>query len=379
MKFVCRGSRLCTAGLVTVLFTCFALVSNVLALACVASPSGLVSWWPGDGNAVDIASGHNGTLGNGTTFTPGIVDGAFSFDGVDDYVSVPDHPSLRGVGEFTFELWANFNNVPRDSDFSNGMFLLEKDAGYILYWRPDLNRLELDIADNCDGLYHLGENVSLPTLQAGDWHHIAVTAVDTGQGQQPDIRFFFDGVQQASQDWSNLEGCGWNTNAAGELRIGSRAQQNVNPQPFNGLLDEVSFYNRALSASEIEDIFNAGSAGKCKIVSVSIDIKPGSYPNSINLGSGGTVPVAIFSSSTFDATTVIPTSVTLAGASVKLKGNGTTMSTTEDINSDGQLDLVIHVSTEALQLSETDTGAILQGQTSDGKTIEGTDTVRIVR
>ncbi len=44
------------------------------------------------------------------------------------------------------------------------------------------------------------------------------------------------------------------------------------------------------------------------------DIKPGSFPNSINVGAGGNVPVAIFSSSTFDATTVDPTTVTLASA-----------------------------------------------------------------
>jgi len=113
-------------------------------------------------------------------------------------------------------------------------------------------------------------------------------------------------------------------------------------------------------------------------LAVTIDIKPGSFPNSINLGSGGTVPVAILSTPTFDAGTVDPVSVTLAGALVKLKGKGTPMASLQDVNNDGLLDLVVHVSTEALVLSETDTAAVLDGLTFDGKAITGTDSVRIV-
>ncbi len=58
---------------------------------------------------------------------------------------------------------------------------------------------------------------------------------------------------------------------------------------------------------------------------MSIDIKPGSDLNSINLGSNGTIPVAIFSTVDFDATTVDPLTVTLADASVKVKGKGTAL------------------------------------------------------
>jgi hypothetical protein len=113
-------------------------------------------------------------------------------------------------------------------------------------------------------------------------------------------------------------------------------------------------------------------------ISVSIDIKPGSFPNSINLGSGGSVPVAIFSTTTFDATTVDPMSAKLASATVRLKGQGTPMASFADVNDDGLLDLVVHVSTEALQLSGTDTEALLEGQTFSGVPVKGTDSVRVV-
>lgn len=114
------------------------------------------------------------------------------------------------------------------------------------------------------------------------------------------------------------------------------------------------------------------------VITVIIDIKPGTFPNSINLGSGGSVPVAIVSTASFDATIVDPLTVTLAGATVALKGKGTPMASFQDVNGDSLLDLVVHVSTKALQLSDGDTVAVLEAQTFGGTRIRGTDLVRIV-
>jgi hypothetical protein len=49
-----------------------------------------------------------------------------------------------------------------------------------------------------------------------------------------------------------------------------------------------------------------------------------------------------------------------------------------DVNGDGRLDLVVHVSTEALKLSETDSLAVLEGYTTQGIPIIGSDSVRVV-
>jgi hypothetical protein len=112
---------------------------------------------------------------------------------------------------------------------------------------------------------------------------------------------------------------------------------------------------------------------------VAIDIRPGTTPNTVNLGSNGIVPVAILSDEGFDATRVDPLSVTLASAHVRLRGNGTPMASVSDVNRDGLDDLVVHVSTAALTLTSSDTTATLEGSTTDGQRIEGTDSVRIVR
>ena len=113
-------------------------------------------------------------------------------------------------------------------------------------------------------------------------------------------------------------------------------------------------------------------------VVVTIDIKPTSEDNSVNLGSSGVVPVAILSEPGFDATTVDPTTVSLAGADVKLKGKGTPMYALIDVNSDGLLDIEVKVSTQALELSDGDTEATLTAQTYDGTVVVGSDTIRIV-
>ncbi len=120
----------------------------------------------------------------------------------------------------------------------------------------------------------------------------------------------------------------------------------------------------------------------CRIIAIDvyIDIKPGSYPNAINLGSRGLIPVAILSDEQFDATTVDPDTVELAGAGVELRGKSNKyMAHEEDVNGDGLVDLVVHVATQNLDPGSFQDGyAILTGQTLDGQAIEGRDEISIV-
>jgi len=54
---------------------------------CLPPPSGIVGWWPGEGNASDVISNRNGTLINGAGFTAGKVGQAFNLDGSNDAVT----------------------------------------------------------------------------------------------------------------------------------------------------------------------------------------------------------------------------------------------------------------------------------------------------
>ena len=104
---------------------------------------------------------------------------------------------------------------------------------------------------------------------------------------------------------------------------------------------------------------------------VEIDIKPGGIPNSINLKSKGKVPVAILTTDDFDASAVNPVTVEFAGAS-PLKWHF------EDVDFDGDFDLVMHFATQELMLAHDSTQATLTGETWDYLLILGIDSVRIV-
>jgi len=116
-------------------------------------------------------------------------------------------------------------------------------------------------------------------------------------------------------------------------------------------------------------------------IDVQIDIKPGSYPNAINLGSSGVIPVAIFSTSSFDATSIKPDTVALSGANVAIRGKGQNyLSRAEDVNGDGLLDLVVQVDVENLSTDLIQDGfGVLTGETLDGYFILGYDEIMIVR
>jgi hypothetical protein len=135
-------------------------------------------------------------------------------------------------------------------------------------------------------------------------------------------------------------------------------------------VDNQSFFQASLDGVQI--------VSTPRVIQVGIDIKPGSSVNPINLGAKGTVPVAILGSGTFDATQVDPATVKLAGAPVRLNGQGQPLGSFQDVNGDGLLDLLVQVESGALQLTSSDTQATLTGTTFSGTPITGTDSVSIV-
>jgi hypothetical protein len=108
---------------------------------------------------------------------------------------------------------------------------------------------------------------------------------------------------------------------------------------------------------------------------VSIDVKPGSDPASINPTSSGTIPVAVLSSSTFDATTVVTSSLTFGHTGTE---HSLVSCSVDDVNGDGLPDLICHFDARNAGFQPGDTFAILNGETSNGTLILGTDSIVVL-
>jgi len=209
-------------------------------------PSGLVALWSGEGNANDSAGENNGTLHGGVTFAKGQVGQAFSFDGSTGFVSVP-HTSLWDFGNnpFTIAFWANFNSSRRQEDF------ITDDNGYGLsqnkwaFWRGmQGNTLTFDVAG--PRLENIGKFPFSPV--PGQWYHIAMTR------EGSDWTFYTNGVMLGTTSVSITV-----PSMNEPLTIGNCGEGTAY---FDGLLDEVSIYNRALSAEEIQAVCREQNNGE---------------------------------------------------------------------------------------------------------------------
>jgi hypothetical protein len=116
-----------------------------------------------------------------------------------------------------------------------------------------------------------------------------------------------------------------------------------------------------------------------------VDIKPGSATNPVNLNANGTLPVVILSDANFDATTITASSITLGDnsgteTSIEVNRNGVIQASTEDVDGDGDLDFVAHFSIPTLvsngDLTSTTTRLYINGSATGG-TVEGSDVVAV--
>jgi concanavalin A-like lectin/glucanase superfamily protein len=349
-----------------VLFLTFALASHAAAQTCVQPPLGLVHWWPGDGDATDIVGGSTGMLEGGASFVTGLVAQAFGFDGLNGSVATP--VILPPVG--TIELWVNPTSLDSPSSTqiltgthgtANGndrLWIVSVGSGGGPGVAP--NTFVVNVGSCCVNDIVLFTN----PLSVGTWTHIALT-FDYTLGV---YRLYVDGVLEASATAPR--------NAPTQaFRLGGATSDFGQNFFFHGAVDEVSVYDRVLAASEIQAIVSAGSAGKCEVTTVAVDIKPGSLPNSINPKSKGKLPVAILTTNAFDATTVDPTTVRFGQTGTEA---APVQSALEDVDGDGDTDMILHFNTQDTGIVCGDTSASLTGETFGGQAIQGTDAIKTV-
>lgn len=234
------------------------------ATSCTPPPSGMVSWWPGDGNADDIIGGNNGALINNPTFTSGNVGQSFNFSGRLDRVTIPNNSSLdfTTADDYTIDLWLR---TWTDDSYLHPA-LVEKwndttSSGYPYAIRINTGAFGPSgtiFVAAFDGTDTRSVN-SNKRVDDGSWHHVAALF----RHSQKRIEVYIDGQFDNGITYTTL----------GQISNGLPVTLGIRPASsperearfdYIGLLDDVGIFNRALSAPEIKSIYNAGSDGICK-------------------------------------------------------------------------------------------------------------------
>jgi prepilin-type N-terminal cleavage/methylation domain-containing protein len=209
--------------------------------------TGLVGYWPmdeGTGTTAYDASGYgnNGTLTNSPTWQSGAnckVGDCLSFNPASSqYINVNNSNSLN-VSTITMTAWVYLTSYSCPADRG---IIVNKENQY--EWGIRCNSGNLDAAISPNWAWY-GTTQLVPL---NGWHFVAVTWDGNAQN------YYIDG--QLSQSYS-LTNKGSITSGSGCLRIGARNGCGTATSFFNGQIDDVRIYNRALSAQEIQDLYNA--------------------------------------------------------------------------------------------------------------------------
>ena len=211
--------------------------------------------WHFDDNAQDSSPNANHGTVYGATYVDGKFGKALSFDGVDDYVNIPDNPSLDITDDITLEAWIWIRSFSTSEGLH--MYVVGKDTtsqrsygiGVDLVWKYPQKPFFIVF----DGTtYKVAWGTT--TLATETWYHImGVFYASTG-----DLKLYLNGVLEPTEP-STMDSI---YSGTADLRIGAR-QYPGHKSFFNGIIDEVRISNIARSPLDVDpDTLNLKSKGK---------------------------------------------------------------------------------------------------------------------
>ncbi|MEK7184212.1 MAG: LamG domain-containing protein, partial [Patescibacteria group bacterium] len=186
-------------------------------------------------------NGNTGTLSGASYGASGRFNTALDFDGVDDFVSVPDSQTLDITGKLTLSAWVYADTTPELFD-SPIIKTTDNDAwldGYGMYFEGGLIKFWVDRYDT---------NVATASFSTGVWHHV----VGTYDGAN--VRIYVDGVAGSVDPYA---GAVTTNNTA--MFIGAGADASGAGYFWDGKVDEVALFRRSLSATEVSDLYKRGA------------------------------------------------------------------------------------------------------------------------
>ncbi|MGD0613948.1 MAG: LamG-like jellyroll fold domain-containing protein [Verrucomicrobiota bacterium] len=197
--------------------------------------SGLVAWWKADGNALDSAGTNNGTLLEGAGFAAGRIGQAFSFNGTTACVSVPNSPAWAfGTNDFSIALWAKFSRNSGAQAFLACDCGIRNSSKWIFCLHDGLLQWHTDGGTKPTWL---GSAKFAPAI--GQWYHLAITRGGSN------YCFYINGSKVSSEAWAGTVAI-----ANVPLTIGNA----WGDFSFDGLLDDIRVYHRALTPGELKSM-----------------------------------------------------------------------------------------------------------------------------
>jgi|CXWL01.1.fsa_nt_gi hypothetical protein len=217
---------------------------------CTPPPANMVSWWPGDGNTSDIIGSNNGIAEGNLSYSSAKVLQGFNFDGTTADIRIPASTSLDvgARGAMTIDMWIKPTAVTNNplAEWGSGI----TGAHFWLGGSEVPGNLYINLTDT-GGNYHVLQAAG-GVVVPNEWQHVAMT-YDSASGI---AAIYLDGSIVAGP--TNLGS--FTPATASDLYLGFRINSGYR---FSGVMDEVELFDRALSQTEIQAIYNAGSAGKC--------------------------------------------------------------------------------------------------------------------
>jgi hypothetical protein len=221
-------------------------------LFCVSAGANLISYWKFDESsgytAYDSQGSNNGTI-YGATWVTGQINGVLNFDGINDYVNIPNNSSQQiSTNQITLAAWiklsANVGNT-------QGRIICKQTVGNgNISWGFELFGSGYGGSTGNQLVFHDSSGtvsyncISSTHLELNRWYYVAVTD-NAGQ-----IRIYLDG----QLDHSSNTGYGIPGNISAPIKIGCVESEKF----FNGVIDNVRIYNRALSATEVSQLYQGG-------------------------------------------------------------------------------------------------------------------------
>ena len=224
--------------------------------------SGLVGLWSFNGADVSgttaydrSGQGNNGTLTNGPTVTTGKIGQALSFDNVDDKIVLSNPSSLNITGTVvTISAWIypkSFGGATRAKIFDK---ITGGTVGYV--FQVDNTNVVSGLTFCVNACITLGTDIGTSnanSITLNQWQHVVV--VYNGSGN---LSFYVNGVLAGPNGYNLTQSI--SDNSAVIATIGGRSTDNL--RTFDGYIDETRVYNRALSATEIWNLYQAGGGAR---------------------------------------------------------------------------------------------------------------------